>query len=136
VLVGDGPSRLHLKAKYPQAHFLGALSKEALAQAYSSADAFVFPSITDTFGIVLLEALASGLPIAAYPVTGPLDVIDGSGCGVLDWNLQTAALKALDIPGVRCRAYAESFTWRESARQFFSNVEVGHASRQPEVTTK
>ncbi|GEO13829.1 glycosyltransferase family 4 protein [Microvirga aerophila] len=134
VLVGDGPSRLHLKVKYPQARFLGALSKEALALAYSSADVFVFPSITDTFGIVLLEALASGLPIAAYPVTGPLDVIDGSGCGVLDWNLRTAALKALDIPSVRCRAYAELFTWRESARQFFSNIEVGRALRQPGAT--
>jgi glycosyltransferase involved in cell wall biosynthesis len=131
VVVGDGPTRRPLEAKYPQVRFLGPLSREALAQAYASADVFVFPSLTDTFGIVLLEALASGLPIAAYPVSGPLDVVDGSGCGVLDWNLQEAASKALAIPHARCRAYAEGFTWRESARQFFTNIEVAQSTQPP-----
>jgi glycosyltransferase involved in cell wall biosynthesis len=129
VVVGDGPSRQGLEAKYPRVRFLGALSGEALAQTYSSADVFAFPSLTDTFGLVLLEALASGLPIAAYPVTGPLDVIEGSGCGVLDWNLQAAALEALNIPQSRCRAYAERFSWQESARQFFSNIEAAQVRR-------
>jgi len=130
IVVGDGPSRRFLAMKYPQAWFLGPLSGDDLARAYASADVFVFPSRTDTFGIVLLEALASGLPIAAYPVTGPLDVLGGSGCGVLDWNLQAAALKARDVSPLRCRAYAEGFTWQESARQFFSNIEVAQARQR------
>ena len=82
VIVGDGPARAMLERRYPHAHFLGALYGEALAQIYASADAFVFPSKTDTFGIVLIEALASGLPVAAFPVAGPLDVIGESGAGV------------------------------------------------------
>ncbi|MGO4707160.1 glycosyltransferase family 4 protein [Microvirga sp. 2MCAF38] len=127
VVVGDGPAREGLQSQYTQARFLGALTGEALAEIYASADVFVFPSLTDTFGIVLLEALASGLPIAAFPVTGPLDVIEGSGCGVLDHDLRKAALEALDIPRAQCRAYGETFTWRESARQFFSNIQIAQA---------
>lgn len=122
VVVGAGPDRARLEAIDPAARFLGPLTGEALAGAYASADVFVFPSLTDTFGIVLLEALASGVPIAAFPVTGPLDVIGTSGCGVLDPDLRLAALRALDIPGDRCRAYSQNFTWRESARQFFANI--------------
>ena len=122
VVVGDGPAERKLKRIDPQARFLGALTGETLAQVYASADVFVFPSLTDTFGIVMLEALASGLPVAAFPVTGPSDIIGGSGCGVLDWDLRAAALGALHIPRDRCRAYSEGFTWRESARQFFANV--------------
>jgi glycosyltransferase involved in cell wall biosynthesis len=124
IVVGDGPSRAGLEQAYPEAVFLGPLTGEALARVYASADVFVFPSLTDTFGIVLLEALASGLPIAAYPVTGPLDVVGTSGCGVVSWDLRKAALAALDIPRERCRAHGETFTWRESARQFFSNIEA------------
>ncbi|MGF9762900.1 glycosyltransferase family 1 protein [Microvirga sp. 0TCS3.31] len=127
IVVGDGPSRCFLEMKYPQARFLGSLSGDDLAQTYASADVFVFPSLTDTFGIVLLEALASGLPIAAYPVTGPLDVLEGSDCGALDWDLQAAALKALNISPLQCRAHAKGFMWQESARQFFSNIEVAQA---------
>ncbi|HZH50905.1 MAG TPA: glycosyltransferase family 1 protein [Microvirga sp.] len=127
VVVGDGPARRDLQRKYPDARFLGALSGEDLARVYASADVFVFPSRTDTFGIVLLEALASGLPIAAYPVTGPADVIGPSACGVMGDDLREAALAALHIPKEKCRAYGETFTWRESARQFFSNIEAAHA---------
>jgi glycosyltransferase involved in cell wall biosynthesis len=122
VVVGDGPARAQLERIDPNARFLGTLTGETLAQVYASADVFVFSSLTDTFGIVMLEALASGLPIAAFPVTGPLDVVGASGCGVLDDNLRAAALAALDIPRERCRAYGEEFTWRESARQFFVNA--------------
>ncbi len=122
VVVGAGPARAELERKHPTTIFLGAKTGEALAEVYADADVFVFPSLTDTFGIVLLEALASGVPVAAFPVTGPLDVIGGSGCGVLDHDLRKAALGALDIPRDRCRAYGETFTWRESARQFFDNV--------------
>ncbi len=122
VVVGDGPARRSLASRFPDARFLGQKSGESLARVYAGADVFVFPSLTDTFGIVLLEALASGLPVAAFPVTGPRDVLAGSGCGVLDRDLRQAALGALDIPRARCRAYGATFTWRESARQFFSHV--------------
>lgn len=127
VIVGDGPARQDLERQYSATRFLGALTGEDLARVYASADVFVFPSLTDTFGIVLLEALASGLPIAAFPVTGPVDVIGSSGCGVVDTDLRKAALAALDISRVRCRAYGETFTWRESARQFFTNIRAVHA---------
>jgi len=122
VVVGNGPMQARLAAAYPQTHFLGALCGEKLAQAYSSADVFVFPSLTDTFGIVLLEALASGLPVAAFPVTGPLDVIGDSGAGVLAHDLRQAALGALNISREHCRKHAVKFTWTESARQFFDNI--------------
>jgi glycosyltransferase involved in cell wall biosynthesis len=84
---------------------------------------------TDTFGIVLIEALASGLPIAAFLVTDPMNVVGSSGCEVLKWDLREAVLEALDIPKDRCRAYGETFTWQESARQYFSNIKVAHAAR-------
>lgn len=127
VVVGDGPDRARLQALAPDAHFLGALTGEALAEIYASADAFVFPSLTDTFGIVLLEALASGLPVAAFPVTGPLDVIGGTGAGALDTDLRAAALAALQVPRARCRAEALRYTWAESARQFYDNIAQAHA---------
>ncbi len=129
VVVGDGPSRTDLERQYPDVRFLGTLAGEDLARVYGSADVFVFPSLTDTFGIVLIEALASGLPIAAFPVTGPVDVIGSSGCGVLKADLREAALEALDIPKDRCRAYGETFTWQESARQFYSNIVIAHSER-------
>jgi glycosyltransferase involved in cell wall biosynthesis len=127
VVVGDGPARAQLERIDPNARFLGALSGETLAQVYSSADVFVFPSLTDTFGIVMLEAMASGLPVAAFPVTGPLDVVGASGCGALDHDLRAAALTALEIPRENCRAYAECFTWRESARIFYENLLAAEA---------
>ncbi|WP_158813416.1 glycosyltransferase family 1 protein [Methylocapsa sp. S129] len=123
VIVGDGPARASLERQYPHAHFLGSRSGEALAQTFASADVFVFPSRTDTFGIVLIEALASGLPVAAYPVAGPLDVIGNSGAGVLSEDLGAACLAALQIPRAVAREHSMQFTWRESARQFLQNIE-------------
>ena len=128
VIVGDGPARATLARRYPHAHFLGALYGEALASIYASADVFVFPSKTDTFGIVLIEALASGLPVAAFPVSGPLDVIGESGAGVLDNDLRAACLAALEIPRERAREHSLRFTWRESARQFLQHIEMSRAA--------
>ncbi len=122
VLVGDGPAREKLARRFPHAHFVGSLFGEALAQAYASADAFVFPSLTDTFGVVLLEAMASGTPVAAFPAPGPLDVVGDSGAGALDGDLRAACLRALDIPREAAWARAQEFTWEESARQFLGHI--------------
>jgi glycosyltransferase involved in cell wall biosynthesis len=122
VVVGDGPSLPHFKSEYPDTHFLGFREGAPLVEAYQMADVFVFPSRTDTFGIVLLEALASGLPVAAYPVTGPSDVIGSAEVGVLDEDLRAAALGALAIPGERCRTFALAHGWKASARQFLDNI--------------
>jgi glycosyltransferase involved in cell wall biosynthesis len=127
VVVGDGPARQALEARFPQVHFMGALHGEALAAAYASADVFVFPSLTDTFGIVLLEAMASGLPVAAFPVAGPIDVVGDSGAGVLDTDLRRAALATLEIPREKARAHALTFNWEACARQFIDNVQGAHA---------
>ncbi len=126
-IVGDGPARATLQRRYPHAHFFGALYGEDLARVYASADAFVFPSKTDTFGIVIIEALASGLPVAAFPVSGPLDVIGESGAGVLDNDLGAACLAALEIPRERARDHSLRFTWKESARQFLQHIEASRA---------
>jgi glycosyltransferase involved in cell wall biosynthesis len=122
VLVGDGPARERLARHFPHAHFLGSRFGDALAQVYASADVFVFPSRTDTFGVVLLEALASGLPVAAFPAPGPLDVIGDSGAGVLSEDLRAACLAALEISREAARARALAFTWGESARQFLGHI--------------
>jgi glycosyltransferase involved in cell wall biosynthesis len=122
VVVGDGPLLDKLRRQHPEAHFLGRHVGPALARLYASADVFVFPSRTDTFGLVLLEALASGVPVAAYPVPGPLDVIGDSGAGVLDEDLGRAALAALNIPREHCRAHALRYTWAASADQFVHNL--------------
>ena len=126
VVVGDGPARAGLERRYPHAHFLGVQRGEALAKIYASADVFAFPSRTDTFGVVLLEAMASGLPVAAFPVPGPIDVV-GGGAGVLDEDLRAACLKALTIPREAPPAWAQRFTWDESARQFLDAVEMSRA---------
>jgi glycosyltransferase involved in cell wall biosynthesis len=122
VVVGDGPARLALEQKYPQAVFLGALQGERLAEVYAAADVFVFPSRTDTFGLVLLEALASGLPIAAFPVGGPRDVIGDAPVGVLAEDLGAACLQALNIPRAACVAFAAKHTWQASARAFIDHM--------------
>jgi len=129
VVVGDGPARAALERRYPHARFLGALYGEALARVYASADVFVFPSKTDTFGIVMIEALASGLPVAAFPVSGPLDVIGQSGAGALSDDLRVACLSALEIPRERAREHSLRFTWKESARQFLHHIEACRAAR-------
>ena len=123
VLVGDGPARAHLQAAYPDAHFPGLRTGEALAEIYASADAFVFPSLTDTFGIVLLEAMASGVPVAAFPAPGPIDVVD-SGAGALSNDLRAACLAALDLSRDAALQHALKFTWESSARQFLDNVRL------------
>lgn len=122
VVAGDGPARQSLQERFPAVTFLGLQTGEALAQVYASADVFVFPSRTDTFGIVLLEALASGLPVAAYPVAGPRDVIGDSEAGVLDEDLGAACRRALRVPRAKARAFALTYTWAESARQFLDNI--------------
>jgi glycosyltransferase involved in cell wall biosynthesis len=122
LVVGGGPGLKRLEAEYPAAVFLGPLEGEGLARIYAGADVFVFPSRTDTFGLVLLEALASGTPVAAYPVTGPIDVIGAEPVGVLDEDLRAAALRALQIPRDLCRAYAERFSWEASTDQFLAHL--------------
>jgi glycosyltransferase involved in cell wall biosynthesis len=122
VIVGDGPARAALARKYPQAVFLGARQGEELAQAYAAADVFVFPSKTDTFGLVLLEALASGLPVAAFPVTGPRDVIGNHPVGALNEDLRIACLAAVTISPQACLEFAKRHTWEASARAFVENI--------------
>jgi glycosyltransferase involved in cell wall biosynthesis len=122
LVVGDGYLLPEMKRRYPRVYFAGRQEGEALVQHYAAADVFVLPSRTETFGLVLLEALACGLPIAAFPVAGPLDVIGGSAAGVLDWDLRAAAVTALRIPREICRSYAMRFSWRASTEQFLSHV--------------
>jgi glycosyltransferase involved in cell wall biosynthesis len=129
VVVGDGPDLDVLRAEYPDTHFLGGLSGEALGRAYAAADLFVFPSKTDTFGLVLLEACASGLRVAAYPVMGPADVFAderSKAFAVLDENLQNAVDRALALPDNPeiPRAFASTFSWAASAEQFFTHLQA------------
>ena len=121
VVVGDGPARETLAARYPDAHFLGPKFGDALAAAYRSADALVFPSLTDTFGLVMIEALACGTPVAALPAPGPVDVLDAS-VGAIDPHLSTAIRRALTRDRAACAAYAARFTWRASADQFVDSL--------------
>ncbi len=128
VIVGDGPARSDLQARYPAAWFLGLKSGAELADIYASSDVFVFPSLTDTFGLVVLEALAAGLPVAAFPVGGPKEVLAGSGCGVLSNDLRMAALGAMAISRDRCREFVASYSLAASTRCFLENVRSAQAS--------
>lgn len=119
VVVGDGPARAALEAKYPDVEFMGAMFGEELASAYAAADVFVFPSRTDTFGLVMIEALACGTPVAAYPVTGPIDVLTPE-TGAMSEDLTAAIREALTKGRAACAAYGRSFTWENSARQFLN----------------
>jgi len=129
VVVGDGPMRAELMQRFPQAVFLGERHRDELAAIYSAADVFVFPSRTDTFGLVMLEALSCGVPVAAYPVPGPLDVIGDAPVGVLDEDLRAAALRALSIDRSLCRDFASRMTWDRCARMFLDNIAVFGQSR-------
>jgi len=122
IVVGDGPALAGLKRHFPDVAFLGALRGEALASAYASADVFVFPSRTDTFGLVMIEALACGTPVAAFPVAGPLDVLT-SDVGAMDADLDRAIASALTRDRAACAAYGRSFSWETSARQFRNALE-------------
>ena len=129
VVTGEGPQLAALKARYPDVVFTGLKTGDDLISVYASADVFVFPSKTDTFGMVLLEALACGIPVAAYPVTGPRDVVGTSGCGALSEDLREAALAALEIDRSKCRPYAETFSWERSASDFLNNIRIANGHR-------
>ncbi len=121
-VIGDGPQRAALQARHPEVIFTGYKAGEDLAAHIASADVFVFPSLTDTFGLVLLEAMACGLPVAAFPVTGPIDVANDPRLGCLDWDLAKAAVTALGKNPADCRAHAETFSWRACAEMFLGHL--------------
>lgn len=122
-VVGDGPDLEALCDKYPMVRFVGFKYGEELARYLAAADVFVFPSRTDTFGLVMLEAMACGVPVAAYPVTGPVDVVRPGVTGVLDEDLREATLKALHLDPARARKYAEEHSWMAATAQFYNNLE-------------
>ena len=121
-VVGDGPARAALQRKFPEAAFLGAKKGADLSWHYRQADVFVFPSRTDTFGLVMLEAMACGTPVAAYPVTGPIDVVRQGVSGILDNDLRAAAMAALDLPRDAVREHALAFSWERATAQFLGNL--------------
>ncbi|MBX9879567.1 MAG: glycosyltransferase family 1 protein [Candidatus Obscuribacterales bacterium] len=120
IVVGDGVLRKELEERYPEVHFVGVKSGEELAKFYAAADVFVFPSLTDTFGLVMLEALAAGVPVAAFPVTGPVDVITSEKVGCLDEDLEKAVMTAMHLSPKDCRDYALENTWAKSAERFLN----------------
>lgn len=122
VMVGDGPQRAELEAKYPGAHFLGPKYGEELVRHYRAADVFVFPSRTDTLGLVMLEAMACGIPVAGFPIQGPKDVVGESQAGVLSEDLAAAIEQAVGIDAGICRARALEHSWDQSAEEFQANL--------------
>ena len=132
VVVGDGPQRAELARRFPQARFLGEKTGQDLTSHVAAADVFVFPSLTDTFGVVQLEALACGTPVAAFPVTGPLDVIADRPIGALDNDLRSACMRALGMSRETCRNFALERSWENSARQFIGNLSALQPSRLPQ----
>ncbi len=131
VVVGEGPQEAELRQRFPDTHFLGLRGGAELAGLIAAADVFVFPSLTDTFGVVQLEALACGVPVAAFPVTGPMDVIGHHPVGALSHDLRVACLGALATSREACRAFALTRSWETSARQF-----IGHVSQVAAVKTR
>jgi glycosyltransferase involved in cell wall biosynthesis len=123
VVVGDGPARMELEAKYADARFVGSKFGEELARHFADADVFVFPSFTDTFGLVILEAAATGTPVAGYVAPGPKDILPGTGAGVVDKDLRKACLEALKLKREDARALAERYSWRACAEEFRKNLE-------------
>jgi 1,2-diacylglycerol 3-alpha-glucosyltransferase/glucuronosyltransferase len=135
VVIGAGPQEAKLRRSFPNAKFLGPLENGILAGHVAAADVFVFPSRTDTFGVVQLEALASGVPIAAFPVTGPKDVVGNNPIGVLHEDLGRACIEALDISRDACRKFALEYSWENSARQFLGHVRKVAAGGSREFET-
>jgi glycosyltransferase involved in cell wall biosynthesis len=131
VVIGDGPQKAELERRYPKVKFLGEKTGKDLIGHLAAADVFVFPSLTDTFGVVQLEALACGTPVAAFPVTGPLDVIADHPIGALDADLRSACIRALSISREACRGFALERSWENSARQFIGNLSALQPSRLP-----
>jgi glycosyltransferase involved in cell wall biosynthesis len=131
-VAGEGPALAEVKSRYPEVNYLGVLSQPELAKVYAAADVFVFPSRTDTFGLVLLEALACGTPVAAFPVTGPVDVLADGGAGAMNEDLREACLDALKIDRATARAWAERYSWRAASEQFLSHLKprAQHALRE------
>jgi len=131
-VVGGGPQLASLQRHYSNVHFFGSVETDDLSYRYAQADCFVFPSVTDTFGLVMVEALASGVPVAGYPVPGPLDVVTDSRVGALDRDLRTACLAAVSRNPEDCRRHAETFTWERCARQFLEALQmIPHSHWQP-----
>lgn len=124
LVIGDGPQMAELQQRFPKVMFAGPKFGADLARYYAASDVFVFPSRTDTFGLVVLEALASGVPVAAFPVLGPKDIIGDAPVGALSEDLRDAAMRALTMKPEDCRAFAESFSWRACTEQFVSNLSV------------
>ncbi len=122
VVIGDGPDLDKLRAEFPDAHFLGYKFGDELAALLAGGDVFVFPSLTDTFGLVMLEGMATGLPVAAFPVTGPIDVVQQGVTGILDNDLASACAEAIKLDRQACRAFAESRGWSHSVGQFSGNL--------------
>ncbi len=131
LVVGDGPARVSLARQFPDAVFLGARQGEALAEIYAAADVFVFPSRTDTFGLVLLEALASGVPVAAFPAPAPRDVIGSAPVGAIDADLRRACLAALELCRDDCRDFALGMSWEQSAAMFLEHVTTAQKAPRP-----
>lgn len=125
-VIGDGPDKARLQAEFPEVTFFGYLHGEALSQQLAEADVFVFPSKTDTFGLVILEANACGLPVAAYPVPGPVDLILPGLNGVLSHCLDKAVTRAMQIGKSQCRAYAQNFSWAKSSADFAKQMCFPH----------
>lgn len=123
VVVGDGPAREELEAKYKDTRFVGSKFGEELARHFADADVFVFPSFTDTFGLVILEAAATGTPVAGYIAPGPKDILPGTGAGIVDKDLRKACLEALKLSREDARALAERYSWRACAEEFRKNLE-------------
>ncbi len=130
-VVGEGPYLETLKKRYPDVRYAELQEREEFAKYLAAADVFVFPSRSDTFGLVLLEAMASGVPVAAFPVTGPADVIENGVTGILDEDLGAAALAAAGLDGAAVRAYALRHTWRDASREFLRHVEAAIAGPRP-----
>jgi glycosyltransferase involved in cell wall biosynthesis len=133
IVIGDGPERPRLEKQYPHATFIGYRFGEDLARHLAAADVMVFPSRTDTFGLVNLEAMACGVPVAAYPVTGPIDVVENGVTGALDLDLATAARRALEIDPLACRERALKSGWDVCSREFENNLERCEILPQPKL---